>query len=172
MNPLAKLTGLWLIPVLWLNTACEYKVPLTTEHVIPVDTAVLGHWDYVPGPDENADDTHIRIMRFSDTEYLVHYFEDDGELYVRAYLARIEDLELVQLELIGDDDGPTEVDEEELYNVARYHLEDGQLKISLLNSELVDDDIGDSALLVSALLTHRDHPELFGTPGTFKRRPD
>jgi len=159
----------FVLPVLVFLAACEYKAPLKTEHVIPVDSAVLGYWKHVPKADEPSADTRMKVLRFSATEYLIHYFEDDGELYVRAYLARISDSQVVQLELIGDDDGPVSNEDVDLYNVATYKLENDELEVRMLNTDLVDDELADSESLLRAFLEHKDDPELFGEAGIFKR---
>lgn len=152
-------------------TACQYKVPITTVHNIPVEHHVLGAWKIIPAENEN-DDTHIRIFKFSDTEYTVHYLEDGGDLYFRAYIIDIAGITAVQLELIGTDDGPVAVAENDRYQVVSYQLENGLLKISTLNSDLVDDELSDSESLRNAFIHNKNNPELFNDPGVFERISD
>ena len=154
-----------------LLSACKYKTPITTEHDIPVDQHVLGSWKIVPA--ENQDNqSGILIFRFSDTEYSVHYHEDGGNLYFRAYAINIDGVAAVQLEFIGSDDGPAGEDATERFHVISYQLENDQLKISTLNTELVDDKLDDSESLRKALIKHKENPDLFNEPGFFKRVPD
>ena len=151
-----------------LLAACEYKAPLTREHGITVDPSILGLWQIIPAENE-SDDTYIRIFRFSDTEYSLQYHEHGGDFYFRAYAINIGGVSAVQLELIGTDDGPVDADEDDRYHVVSYQLENQLLKISSLNSELVDDELPDSKSLRKAFIQHKDNPGLFNDPGVFKR---
>lgn len=148
--------------------ACQYKVPLTEEHEIPVDPLVLGSWKIVPAPGQD-NDSAILILKFSDTEYSVRYHEDGGNLYFRAYGINIDGIAAIQLELIGNDDGAVNADEYDRYHVIAYHLDKDLLKISTLNTELVDDELEDSTSLRNAFIQHKTNPDLFGEPGYFKR---
>ena len=154
-----------------LVTACEYNVPLTTDHNIPVDHAVLGYWKIIPAENED-DDTEVRIYQFSDTEYVVHYHEDTGDLYFRAYAINIGGVPAVQLELIGNDEKPVGSNEEDRYQVISYNMVNGLLEIRTLNSELVDDELPDSESLRKAFIEQKNNPELFNDPGKFKRIQD
>lgn len=162
-----KTVWVFVVSVLLL-AACEYKAPLTTEHRIPIDPQVLGLWQIIPEENEN-DDTFIRIFKFSDTEYTLQYHEHGGDFYFRAYAINIGGVSAVQLELVGTDDGPVKANEDDRYHVVAYHLENQILKISSLNSELVDDELPDSESLRKAFIQHKENPGLFNDPGVFKR---
>lgn len=56
-----------------LLAGCEYEVPLIKEHTVPVDLSVLGLWEYIPEEGEESDPDEIIILKFSDTEALIHY---------------------------------------------------------------------------------------------------
>ena len=154
-----------------LLAACQYKAPITTDHHIPVDHLVLGSWEIVPAQDQD-NESAILIFKFSDTEYSVRYHEGSGDLYFRAYPINIEGIAAVQLELIGNDDGLVDADEEDRYHVVAYQLENDLLKISTLNTELVDDELTDSESLKKAFIEHKENPGLFNDPGFFKRVSD
>jgi len=161
-------TLLQLVLIVLLLAACQYKAPITTDHNIPVDPGVLGSWKIVPAQNQD-NDSAILIFQFSDTEYSVRYHEDSGDLYFRAYAIDIDGVTAIQLELIGNDDGAVDADEKDRYHVVAYELENDLLKISSLNTELVDDELTDSESLRKAFIEHKENPELFNDPGFFKR---
>jgi hypothetical protein len=153
---------------LLLLAACEYNVPLTTDHNVSIDPAVLGSWK-IASIENKDDDTEIRIHQFSDTEYAVHYLEDGGNLYFRAYAINVGGVSAIQLELIGSGEKSVGRDEDDRYHVASYKIVDDLLHIGTLNSDLVDDELPDSESLRSAFIKHKDNPELFNDPGVFRR---
>jgi len=148
--------------------ACEYDAPLTPDHSIPIDLAVLGCWKIVPGENEN-DTTEIRIFPFSETEYSIHYSEDNDDLYFRAYAVNVGGIPAIQLEVIGTDEQATDPDDDDRYQVVAYKLVNGFLEIRTLNSDLVDAELPDSESLRAAFIEHKDNPELFNDPGKFRR---
>lgn len=152
-----------------LLAACEYDVPLTMEHSIPIDQGILGTWEADSGEDDYF---QLRILKFSDTEYLVHDAEDDGDLYFRAYAIEVAGISAVQLEFLGDDDNPVKSDGGDRYFVASYKMVDGMLEIRTLNTELVNDELTDSESLRAAFIANKDNPELFNNPGFFRRVTD
>lgn len=164
-------------------TACVYDAPLSSDHSIPIDQSILGSWNILAETnqiDEAARNiaegnttvdskTGVRIYKFSDTEYSVHYYEDNNDFYFRAYTIDIGGVSAVQLELIGTNEEAVAGDEDGRYHVASYRMVDGLLEIRTLNSDLVSDDLLDSESLQKAFMTHKDNPELFNDPGLFKR---
>lgn len=150
-----------------LLAACVFDVPFTTDHAISIDQTILGAWESVPA--ENDDPVQTRIFRYSETEYVVHYLEDDWDIYFRAYPINIGGVSAIQLEVLGDKDEVVEKDAAERYMIATYRLLDNKLEVRTLNSDLVSPDIKDSGLLRAAFLKHKDNPELFNDPGLFKR---
>ena len=149
---------------------CIYEEPLTTDHNIPVDASILGLWAEVTPEGETApSDPGLIILKFSETEYLIHYppGADDG-LYYRGYPIEIGGISCVQLEVIGDQNGSVGKDNKG-YNVVTYQLKEGQLEIRLLNTKLVSDDLKTTDELMRAFLEQKDHEELFNDPGFFRR---
>jgi hypothetical protein len=164
-----KQTWLALVGALFFG-ACVYDVPVTTDHAISIDETILGAWKSVPV--ENEGQVQTRIFRFSETEYVVHYLEDDWDVYFRAYPIDIGGVPAVQLEVLGDEDESVATDAAERYTVAAYRLLDGKLEVRTLNSDLVSPDIKDSESLRAEFLKHKDHPQLFNEPGLFQRVED
>ena len=139
-----------------LRAGCEYTSPLTKEHNIAIDSDVLGLWEPIPDEgEESKQDERMVILKFSDTEYMVHYpFGEDG-LYFRCYPIKIGGISCIQLQVIGSFDGPPE---NVLFHVVSYQLTNDELKIRILNTHLVDDD-----------LKHKDNKELFTDPERFRK---
>ena len=150
-----------------LLAACVYEAPLVVDHSIPIDQTILGTWEVIS---EEGDDEQLRILRFSETEYLVTDSGDGDELYFRAYAIEVGGISAVQLEFLGDDKRPVRGDNR--YLVATYKMVDGSLEIRTLNTELVSDELTDSESLRAAFMEHKDNPELFNDPGLFRRIED
>ena len=155
----------------FLLAGCQYESPLTKEHSIAVDPAVLGVWELIQEKDGKPhQDERMMILKYSDTEYLVHYpIGGNDEAYYRGYLIKIAGLSCVQLQILGTDDGPLQKDEKDRFLVASYRLTGGQLEIKTLNTDLVDDDLKTTDQLRKAFLKHKDNKELFRNPGVFRK---
>ena len=118
-----------------LISGCEYESPLTKEHNIAVDPAVLGLWEAIPDEGKEPDqDERMMILKYSNTEYMIHYPVKDDGIYFRAYPVKIGDVSCVQLQAIGTGDGPPEKDEKSLFHVASYRLTGAELEIKILNT--------------------------------------
>ena len=157
------------IAVTLFIAGCQYLAPLTEEHSIAIDPAVIGLWEEVPEGDKPSDpDGRMLILKYSDTEYLVHYptRKDDG--YYRAYPVKIEGISCVQIQLIGTADGDVKKGERK-YQVATYTVSGNKLEIKTLNTGLVNKDLKDTASIREAFLKHKDNKDLFTNPGRFRR---
>ena len=147
---------------------CNYEAPLTEEHKVSVDPAVLGLWKPSVAEGEEPEDEQMVILKYSDTEYLIHYPVEDG-IYYRVYPIKIGGVSCVQTQAIGTNEGPVEKDTKELFGVVSYKLIDGKLEVKTLNTELVSDKLKDSESLRKEFIKNRDNKELFTNPGIFKR---
>ena len=148
---------------------CQYLAPLTEEHTIAIDPAVIGLWEEVPEGDKPPDpDGRMLILKYSDTEYLVHYPTRKDEMYYRAYPVKVNGIPCVQIQLIGTADGNVDKGERK-YQVAIYTISKGELEIKTLNTNLVDKDLQDTASIKQAFLKNKDNKDLFTNPGKFKR---
>jgi len=156
---------------IFLLVGCQYKSPLTKEHNIAVDPEVLGVWELIQDKDDKPQqDERMMILKYSDTEYLIHYPPGgNDEAYYRGYPIKIGGLSCVQLQIIGTDDGPLQKNEKNLFHVASYRLMGGKLEIKTLNTDLVDDDLKTTDGLRKAFLKHKDNKELFKDPGVFRK---
>ncbi len=154
-----------------LLAGCEYESPFTKEHSIAIDSAVLGLWEPKSDEGENSkQDELMMILKYSDTEYLIHYPTGKDGIYYRGYPIKIGGISCVQLQIIGTNDGPPKKDETELFYAVSYQLTDRQLEIKTLDTDLVNDDLKTTDELRKAFLKHKDKKDLFKNPGVFRRR--
>jgi hypothetical protein len=171
-----KLKIIFMIALIFLIAGCEYETSLTDEHKIPVDKTVLGLWEAVPekgrvsDPKDRVSDSKERLMvlKYTDTEYLVHYPTGDEGFYFRGYPVRIGGISCVQIRLIGDSNGDIKTGERK-YQVVSYQFVKGELEIKTLNTDLVDKNIKDRNKLKIAFLTNKNKGELFRNPVRFKK---
>ena len=66
---------------------------------------MLGLWETLP---ENSDEEKERMMilKFSSTEYIIHYPVRENAIYFRAYPIKVGGVSCVQLQAIGFNEGP------------------------------------------------------------------
>jgi hypothetical protein len=168
-----RVAALLIITVLFV-AGCTYEKPLIKEHAIPVDSSVLGLWEPQPdGGEESGTDERMVILKFSDTEYLIHYPPGgNDETYYRGYPIKIGGISCVQLQVIGTEDGMPKKDVKALFAVVSYELKQGILEIRTLNNDMVDDDLKTTEALVQSFLNHKDNKELFTNPVRFRQLKD
>jgi len=153
-----------------LLSACIYDFPITEKHVIPFDSALLGNWEWVPTePDDTDDWGGLRMRRFSDTEILVLHYDEESEMYFRAYAFEIEGTSGLQLEFLGDDHSPVEHDGENRYSVVSYEIDADEITVKWLNTDLVDEDLGSGEALRQIVVENKDRRDLFTEPVRFKK---
>ena len=167
-----KYTTMVIALAVLLLAACQYESPFTKEHSIAIDSAVLGLWE--PKSDGDTEDAEqdelMMILKYSDTEYLIHYPTGEDGIYYRGYPIEIGGIACVQLQIIGSNEGPPETDETELFYAVSYQLTAGQLEIKTLNTDLVDKDLKTTDELQKAFLQHKDNNDLFIDPELFRKK--
>jgi len=160
--------------ILALLAGCVYLAPLAEKHTIPLDGALLGLWDVLPEPGQEKkkkDGGRMLVLRFSRTEYMIHYPVGQEGFYFRGYPIRIGDIPCLQLQLLGTDDkGPVKGKIRERYMVFSYTLEKEGVTVKSLNTELVPKNLKSSEQLQKAFLLHRKNPALFHKPFRLHRR--
>jgi len=155
---------------LFVLTACVYDAPLVGEASLPIDQALLGTWESIPeGTDSVA---RIVVRQDSANQYEIEYGEGESIFYFKCWLAELEGIRFMQLELIGDDERPVEAGDTDLFSVASYALNDGELVVRMLNSDVIKGDLADTAALQEAFAANRDNPDLFEEPGQFRKLPE
>jgi hypothetical protein len=162
-----KRAASWLIILGLFISGCIYKVPFVAEHTIPIDPAVLGLWEF---NERGEKPDRMMVLKFSDTEYLVHYpfSVEDGGMYFRAYPIKLGGITAIQIQWIGTAEGDV-ANEERKYQLIAYTLINGELEIRPLNNDLVNKDLTTSEELRQAFLKNKDNKELFYNPGRFKK---
>ena len=164
-----KYAGVFLAAVILITIGCDYRAPLTEEHTIAVDRAVLGLWEEVPKGDKPPNpDERMLILHYSDTEYLIHYPAGKDGLFFRGYPIKVGGIPCVKIELIARYDGDPGK-EDKRYQVVRYALSKGILEVRTLNTDLVARDLQDGAGLRQAFLKNKDNKDLFHDPGRFRK---
>jgi len=129
---------------------------------------VLGLWEIVPD-DGKEKKERMMILKFSATEYIIHYPVGEDAMYFRAYPIKLGGVSCVQLQAIGTNEGPPDKEQKNLYHVATYRLENEELEIRLLNEELVDDELKTYETLAHSFLKQRRNKKLFVNPAKFRR---
>ena len=164
-----KLKIVFMIALIFLFAGCEYETSLTDEHKIDVDKAVLGLWESVPVKNEaSGPKDRLMVLKYTDTEYLVHYPTGDEGFYFRGYPIRIGGVSCVQIRLIGDSNGDIKTGERK-YQVVSYQFVNGELEIKTLNTDLVDNNLKDRNKLKKAFLMNKNKGELFINPVRFRK---
>jgi len=153
-----------------LTTGCVHEAPLTTEHTIALDPALLGLWELVPGEAKgDSDEDRMVIMRWSDTEYLVQIpLGAEGDFF-RAYPVEIGGHSLIQAEYVGNYGRGLYPPEETFFPIISYEMMEGILIVNSLNPEVVDDKITEGEVLREAFLTNKDRQDLFTPPVHYRR---
>lgn len=153
---------------------CEYKAPLSEEHVIAIDPLVIGVWERLPDKDESQgegtkpEDERVTVQKNSDTEYSVSFPVEGKELRLRAYPIKLGKIACLQLQFTEQFEALT-VTEVRMYAVLSYQLVGGILDVKLLNPELVKDDLKTSEALAEAFIKHQDDPKLFMDVWKFRK---
>jgi hypothetical protein len=155
--------------VLGLAAGCEYNVPVTTHHTIPVDPAVLGLWQAVPEEGKTVDvDERLLVLKYSDTEYLIRYPSGKNGMYFRGYPVKIGDLVCVQIQLIGSSDEPVQ-EEDRKYHVVSYAATLDTLEVKTLNTEVVPKTAATGDELLKSIQKNLGNQNLFHDPGRFRK---
>ena len=164
-----KLKIIFMVALMFVIAGCEYETSLTDEHKIPVDKTVLGLWEAVPEKGGVSDPKErLMVLKYTDTEYLVHYPTGDEGFYFRGYPIRIGGISCVQIQLIGDSNGDIKTGDRK-YHVVSYQFVNGELDIKTLNTDLVDKNIKDRNKLEKAFLKNKNKGELFRNPAKFRK---
>ena len=163
------LSSLAILTILFLSS-CVYDAPLTEENKIPIDEAIVGLWGHATKDKEESDPgPELMILKYSDTEYLVHYPANKKGFYFRGYPIKISGVSCVQLEVIGTSEGRLKEDFDSRFRVMSYQVTDQGLVIRELNDDLVNSDLKTSEELRKAFVEHKDHEFLFTKPQRFEK---
>jgi hypothetical protein len=169
LAPLLSLCSLML-------AGCIYDVPLEPTAKLPVDKTLAGLWETMPEPTSkppaSADrkpPERMRIIQFSDTEYLVHYPACEDGFYFKAHAIRVGGIDCVQIQWLGTAEDGTNATKEQ-FHVTRHTLKDGILEIMTLNEKLIPRKSAPTTeKLRECFIANKDKPDLFKDPIRFRR---
>ena len=144
--------------VLMLLAGCDYEVPLSQTASSDINPALPGTWTGLA-----ADGGTVSMeIKASGTDYFVTYTEGSNSLSFKGFEIKAADLNLVQLELLGDTEGS-----KNKYLFVKYELNQEGLSVYRLNTEVVSPKCQTTEELLSDIATHRQDPHLFTEPLKF-----
>jgi len=157
--------------ILLILAACDYDVPLVGEASLPIDQALLGTWEAIPEDrDEQKTPERIVISQESAKLYVIEHIDGESIIYFKGWLAELEGSHFMQVEVTGDNDkGPVGAEDDNLFSVVSYTLNNGELVVRELNTDLVNAELADTAALQAAFVANRDNPSLFHKPGQYRK---
>jgi len=157
--------------IVLILTACDYEVPLVGEASLPIDQALLGTWEAIPGDRDGQESLeHIVIRQENANLYVIEHVDGESIIYFKGWLAELEGSHFMQVEVTGGNDkGPVGTEDDDLFSVVSYALDNDKLVVRSLNTDLVNADLADTTALQVAFAANRDNPLLFHEPGQFRR---
>ncbi len=162
----------WLIIIfaaMLIISGCEYQEPLAEKQNLPIDESLIGQWNAVPdSSDTSPVNDRIVVLKLSGTEYLVHYYTGSGSMYFRAYPLKVGNIECLQLQLLGYQDGKLARDDAP-FQVAKYTVSGDIVEIRMMNTSVVSPKLGSNAAMREAFLKNQANDTLFRDPGKFRR---
>ena len=157
--------------ILFVLTACDYNVPLVGEASLPIDQALLGTWEAIPGDRDGQESLdRIVIRQESANLYVIEHVDGESIIYFKGWLAELEGSRFMQVEVTGDSkEGSVGAEDDNLFSVVTYALDNGELVVRSLNTDLVDTDLADTAALQAAFVANRGNPKLFNNPEKYRK---
>jgi hypothetical protein len=145
---------------------CDYTVPLVTTPTLDIDPAGAGLWQRTK---DDATTESLLVLPLGKKEYLVSYpaGSKDG-MFARGCLWHGADRTLVQLDWFGTAQGKLP-DNGQTFQFAAYTIEGETIRIRLLNTDVVKQDVSTSAALAKAIVDNKGNPDLFREAMVFKR---
>jgi len=149
---------------------CLYEHPFVEEDVLPIDANLVAVWEEVPPEvDDPGERGRLTAIRFSDTEYLIHYPSNEDGGYFRGYLVRLGEKTYIQIEAIAGSAGPLPPRNKRRFHLASYSVKNDQLQLRMVDPDQLPEQPKDSEALRKGFMDAEDHPDLFDEPGTFRR---
>jgi hypothetical protein len=165
--------SLILVFILIIFTACDYDAPLVGEASLPIDQALLGTWEAISEDRVGqASPERMVIRQESANLYAIEYVDGESSIYFKGWLAELEGIHFLQLEVTADNEGPVGAEDTDLFSVVSCALDNGELVYRSLNTDLINKDLADTDSLQAAFIANRDDPDLFHRSGQFRKLPD
>ena len=145
----------------------QYKEPFVKEDKISISPELIGLWKEKKKNQYNE----IVILKFSDTEYLIHQITDKGTLYYRGYPINIAGIPFIQLQTIGLKKTSLKMSPYPTpYLAISYKLANDELEMKMINPKLIPPELSTTLDLKKTFLKHQKNKELFIEPEIFIRR--
>lgn len=145
---------------------CDFKVPLVDTPELPIDKAVIGLWERAKAPGETE---RLLVLPLSPREYLVSFIGSDGDrLYARACHCTVARIRLVQLKWFGTSAGKVP-DDDRVYQFASYSVSGDNLRVRMLNTNVVDPEASSPSALAHAIGEAQQNVALFREEIAFKK---
>lgn len=147
-------------------TGCDYTVSLVDAPDRPIDKTIVGLWQRT---NDDAKVEELLVLPLNANEYFVSYpAESRKAMYARGCLARVDDMDLVQLTWFGTAEGAVP-DDGQVYQYVTYALAGDVLTVNLLNANVVEKGDAASQGIAAALRAKKGDPELFKEPMVFQK---
>jgi len=156
--------------ILFVLSACEYDAPLVGEASLPIDPVLLGTWESIP--EDRTDEKSIErmvIRQDSANLYEIMIGADEDSIYAKAWLAELEKIRFIQVQLTGDYKGPVDAQSTGNFSAFSYTVINDGLAVQELNNELIPIDLADTAALQAAFIANKDDPSLFRESAQFRK---
>lgn len=155
-----------LVVICLVLAGCDYTVPLVSTPTIDIDRSVIGLWQKSKDGGQAED---LLVLPLSGKEYLVSFPSGTKHaMFARACLWRGEGMTLVQLNWYGTALAKLPEDNR-TYQFASYSVKGDEMRIRLLNKDVVKKDIGSSEELVKAIANNKSNSYLFRDEMLFKK---
>ncbi len=145
---------------------CEYAVPLPNAPNIDIDRSVLGLWQTTKNDGRTED---LLVLPLGEQKYMISFPSGTkNSMFALACLWRDKGMTLVQLNWFGTAQAEIPKDDR-TYQFASYLVEGDEMRIRMLNKEVVNENIGSSKELAKAILDNRTNTRLFRDEMLFKK---
>ena len=153
--------------LIWIALlGCDYTVPLLSTPTADIDGSALGLWQRTK---DDGSTEELLVLPLSRKEYLVSYPAGNAtSMFAKACLWHSGTMTLVQLNWFGTAKAESPKDKR-TYQFAAYTVAGDEIRIRLLNTKVVNKDIGSSEALLKAIEENKSNPSLFRQKMLFKK---
>jgi hypothetical protein len=152
---------------LLLLNSCVFESPFETQAKIPVNPALLGRWESVPGGDGQASERML-VLQHSPNEYAVEYPVGEKAMFFRAFAVELAGGSFIQIQLIGTAEGPVKP-EDRKFHLLKVSATADAMEMRTIDPDVLGKDHGDPAQMKAAFNEHKDDPKLFEDPEKFRK---
>ena len=155
-----------LVVICLMLAGCDYTVPFVSTPSIDIDRSVIGLWQKSK---DGGQTERLLVLPLSGKEYLVSFPAGTKHaMFARTCLWRGEGMTLVQLNWIGTALAKLP-ENNRTYQFASYSVKGDEMRIRLLNKDVIKKDIGSSEELVKAIAGNKTNPNLLGNEMLFMK---